>query len=338
MSGTARAAGILVGYLADRVLGDPRRGHPVAVLGRAFARLERGWWADSRGRGLACVAVAVGPVCAVGLLAQRAARRRPLAEALVVAAATWVALGGTSLRREGLAMGAHLGTGDLPAARERLSHLCSRDAAGLDCDGLARATVESVAENTSDAVVAPLLWAAVGGVPGVLAHRAVNTLDAMVGYRTARHLRFGWAAARLDDLMGVGPARATALLAAGLAPLVGGSAASALRTWRRDAAQHPSPNAGPVEASFAGALGVRLGGSSTYAGHVEDRGTLGDGRTVTLPDLARAVRLSEAVGWAAVGAAAAVALAAGPRRAAGRGGLAPRTGRGQSHDPRGLRG
>jgi len=314
MPGNARAVGIALGFLLDAAVGDPRRGHPVAGFGSAFSAVERRFWADSRRRGLACTVAAVGSVAVVAALAERAARRRPLTETAVIAVATWVALGGTSLAREAAVMAGHLERGDLPAARQRLGHLCSRDATGLDEAELARAAVESVAENTSDAVVAPLLWAAVGGVPGVLAHRAVNTLDAMVGYRTPRHVRFGWAAARLDDLLGLAPARLTAGLVAALAPLVGGAPDAALRAWRRDAAAHPSPNAGPVEAAFAGALGVRLGGSSTYAGHVEDRGRLGDGPSVVCADLARTVRLSRAVGLAALGVAVLVALATGARR------------------------
>ena len=143
---------------------------------------------------------------------------------------------------------------------------------------MARAGVESLAENTSDAVVAPLFWGAVAGLPGLLGYRAVNTLDAMVGYRSARYARFGRVAARVDDVANLVPARLTAALTVLLAPLVGGRPADALRAWRRDASGHPSPNAGPVEATAAGALGLRLGGRTEYAYGVEDRPSLGDGR------------------------------------------------------------
>jgi adenosylcobinamide-phosphate synthase len=311
---SARAVGIALGFLLDTAVGDPRRGHPVAAFGFVFSAVERRFCADSRARGVACTAAAVSSVAAIGWLGERMTRRSAGAKAGLVALATWACLGGTSLSREASVMTDHLQRGDVPAARQRLAHLCSRDAADLDEEQLARAAVESVAENTSDAVVAPLLWAAVGGAPGVLVHRAVNTLDAMVGYRTPRHLRFGWAAARLDDLLGLAPARLTAGLTVALAPLVGGAPAAALRAWRRDAPAHPSPNAGPVEAAFAGALGVRLGGSSTYAGHVEDRGTLGDGRPVVVGDLGRAVALSRAVAAAALVVAVVIARAAGGRR------------------------
>jgi adenosylcobinamide-phosphate synthase len=155
--------------------------------------------------------------------------------------------------------------------------------------------VESLAENASDAVVAPLLWGALAGLPGLLGYRAVNTLDAMIGHRTARYRRFGWSAARLDDLLNWAPARLTALAAAAWAPLVGGTAGGAIRVVRRDAGQHPSPNAGVAEAAFAGALGVRLGGCNSYHGTVEDRGMLGDGRPVHVADIAPASRLANAV-------------------------------------------
>jgi adenosylcobinamide-phosphate synthase len=148
-------------------------------------------------------------------------------------------------------------------------------------------------------VVAPLLWGAVAGVPGLLGYRAVNTLDAMVGHRSPRYLRFGWAAARLDDAANLVPARVAALLVAGCAPAVGGVPRAALGAWRRDAAAHPSPNAGPVEAAAAGALGVTLGGRTVYRHGVEERPRLGDGPPPDSADLRRAVRLSRLVGGAA---------------------------------------
>jgi adenosylcobinamide-phosphate synthase len=165
--------------------------------------------------------------------------------------------------------------------------------------------VESVAENTSDAVVGALVWGAVGGVPGLLGFRAVNTLDAMVGHRSPKYRRYGWASARLDDVAGWPGARLTAVLAAAAGPHPRG----ALRAWRADAAKHPSPNAGPVEASFAGALGVRLGGTLSYGGRVEHRPVLnGGGRTVYVRDIERAVRLSRRVGLLALGVTVAARL------------------------------
>jgi adenosylcobinamide-phosphate synthase len=211
------------------------------------------------------------------------------------AAATFLALGGTSLTRTGDQMAAHLATGDVDAARALLPSLCGRDPSVLDPDGIARAALESIAENTSDAQVAPILWGAVGGVPAMLVYRGANTLDAMIGHRSPRYHRFGWAAARLDDAANFLPARATAVMVLVCAPVVGGSPAGAWRAWRRDAARHPSPNAGVVEAAFAGALGVRLGGPTQYAHELEIRPTLGDGPPPQSADLSRAVRLSRAV-------------------------------------------
>ncbi|ORA42560.1 adenosylcobinamide-phosphate synthase [Mycobacterium bouchedurhonense] len=298
--------GVLIGYLADRALGDPRRGHPVALFGRAAAGLENLSYRDGRVAGALHVAVSIGAVGLLGLAVHRAAARAgPRWSIAATAAAGWVCSGGSSLTRTGLAMAELLQRGDVDAARRLLPSLCGRGPAALDAAGLARAALESVAENTSDAQVAPLLWAAAGGVPAVLAYRGINTLDAMIGHRSPRYLRFGWAAAKLDDIANYPAARVTASLTVLLAPVVGGSPSGAARAWRRDAARHPSPNAGVVEAAFAGALGVRLGGPTQYRHQLQIRPTLGAGREPTVTDLRRAVRLSAAV------QAAAVALAAG---------------------------
>ncbi len=303
-----RSAGVLAGYLADVVLGDPKRGHPVALFGGAAARLERVSYRDSRVAGAAHAGVLLAAVSALGAAAGRAGDRGGRAGAIATTgAATWVALGGTSLTRTGLHMSGLLDRGDVDAARALLPALCGRDPAALDVAGLTRAALESVAENTSDAAVAPLLWAAAGGSPAVLAYRAVNTLDSMIGYRSPRYARFGWAAARLDDAANYGAARVTAALVVACAPLVGGSPSGAARAWRRDAAAHPSPNAGVVEAAFAGALGVRLGGPTRYRHELEVRPSLGDGREPGVADLRRAVALSSVLQAAAAALAAALA-------------------------------
>jgi adenosylcobinamide-phosphate synthase len=310
----ARSLGLALGVAADAAFGDPARLHPVAGFGQLVSRLERRLYGDAVGRGAALVAVSLAGPLLGGVLAERAARSRPLAGVAVTAAATWVVLGGTSLAREGAVMAAALERGDLEAARGRLSHLCARDPSGLDGDALARATVESLAENTSDAVVAPLLWGAVAGVPGLLAYRAVNTLDAMVGYRSERYLRFGRMAARLDDAANWIPARVTGALTVLAAPLVGGSPEQAWRVLRRDGGRHPSPNAGRPEAAAAGTLGVRLGGTNVYAGHVERRPALGEGgRAPEIGDVRRAVRLGRVVGLGGAAVAVALALALSPR-------------------------
>jgi adenosylcobinamide-phosphate synthase len=291
-----RIAGVAVGYLADRALGDPRRGHPVALFGRTAAALEDVTYRDSRIAGAVHVGALIGAVGLLGLAVQRAAARRgPVWSIAATAAATWVSLGGTSLARTGLDMSERLDCGDVEAARGLLPSLCGRDPASLDRAGLTRASLESIAENTSDAQVAPLLCAAAGGAPAVLVYRGINTLDSMVGYRSPRYLRFGWAAARLDDLANFLAARVTASLVVLLAPVVGGSPSGAARAWHRDSVRHPSPNAGVVEAAFAGALGVRLGGPTQYRHELQIRPTLGDGREPTVTDLRRAVTLSSLV-------------------------------------------
>lgn len=299
------AYGATAGILGDLLLGDPRRGHPVAAFGRAAGAVERVLWRDHRGWGALHTAVCAGGAVALGAVASSAVRPSRAASVALTAAATWAVVGGTSLGREARAIGRSLEAGDVDGARDRLPHLCGRDPQALDADGIARAVVESVAENTSDAVVGALVWGAVAGVPGLLGFRAVNTLDAMVGHRSERYRRFGWASARLDDVVGWPGARLTAVLAAAS----GGDARGAVRAWRADAHRHPSPNAGPVEASFAGALGVRMGGTLSYGGRVEHRPVLnGEGRAVEVGDIERAVRLSRRVGWLALGIGAGVSL------------------------------
>ncbi len=305
-----RAVGLLIGVIADAVVGDPRRRHPVAAFGKLAATVEGACYAEHRLAGLVYTGALVGGVAAVGGLLERAGRGRVAVQVAGTAAATWIALGGASLAEEGAAMARALDAGDLDAARARLPHLCGREPDDLDLVGVARASVESIAENTSDAVVAPLVWGAVAGVPGLLAYRAVNTLDAMVGYRSPRYRRFGWAAARLDDLANLLPSRAAAALTTLCAPVVGGSSRGAWQVWRRDAPAHPSPNAGQVEAAFAGALEVRLGGRTVYPHGTEQRPVLGHGRAPDAGDLTRGVELSRVIGLVAAVLCAVLALVA----------------------------
>ncbi|MFF1461123.1 cobalamin biosynthesis protein [Streptomyces sp. NPDC058330] len=310
------AYGAAAGLIGDLLLGDPRRGHPVAAFGRAAAGVEDRLWRDHRGWGALHTLVCAGGAAGGAALAARAVRGRPAAAVALTAAATWSVVGGTSLGREARAIGGALAAGDVDLARERLPHLCGRDPHSLDGPAIARAVVESVAENTSDAVVGALVWGALGGVPGLVGFRAVNTLDAMVGHKSPRHRRYGWASARLDDLAGWPGARLTAALAVA----AGGRPAQAVRAWRKDAGKHPSPNAGPVEASFAGALGVRLGGTLAYGGRVEHRPVLNgeSGRDVRVEDVERAVRLSRRVSVLALGVCVAGRLVWGRAGLAGR--------------------
>jgi adenosylcobinamide-phosphate synthase len=303
-----RAAGLALGYLADVYWADPVRGHPVALFGQTAAALERRTYADNRVAGAAHTAVLLAGLAALGVGLQRVARG-PVATAVVTAAATYTVLGGTSLARTGADMAARLDRDDIEGARELLPSLCGRDPAALDAAGLARAALESVAENTSDAQVAPILWGAVAGVPGLLVYRGANTLDAMIGHLNPRYTRFGWAAARFDDVLNYLPARLTGVLTAVAAPVVGGRPARTVRAWRADAHRHPSPNAGVAEASFAGALDIRLGGPTQYAHRLELRPTLGSGPAPQPADLHRAVWLTRWVQTLATAVAVAVSVA-----------------------------
>ena len=218
------------GTLIGLILAHPRRWHPVAGFGQAASAVERAAYAPSRARGLAATAllVALPALAAQGL--SRTCERAGIRRELVLAALTWAALGGRSLRREALHVGALLERGELEAARAALCALCGRDAGELDEAQVCRAVVESLAENSSDAVVGALLWGALCGPAGVSAYRAANTLDAMVGHRSERYREYGWSAARLDDAMNWPAARLTAALTCLLAPLVGGSRRATLTT------------------------------------------------------------------------------------------------------------
>ena len=295
MTGAALAGG----YVADLLVGDPHRLHPVAGFGRLAARVETRAYRPSRRRGIAYAGALVAGAGLLGEGLARTAARAGIGRSFALGVFTWVALGGRSLTRTALRLAERVEDGDLTGARRILPSLCGRDPEALDADGLSRAALESVAENTSDAVVGALLWGALAGPGGVLGYRAANTLDAMVGHRSAHYADFGWAAARLDDVLNWLPARLSAALAALCAPVVGGSARTAWRIVRRDGGAHPSPNAGQVEAAFAGALGVRLGGPLTYDGIAELRPALGAGRAPTSADVRRAARLSRAVGVSA---------------------------------------
>jgi adenosylcobinamide-phosphate synthase len=274
---SARALGAAAGIAADRLLGEPPSSvHPVVAFGRGMRAVERGLYAESRRRGVAHAAIGIGAGAGAGALLGS------------TAAATCLAVGGRALGEAARAVAVALHAGDLERARALLPALVGRDPEGLDEKEVARAVVESVAENTVDAVVAPVLWAALAGAPGALGYRAVNTLDAMVGHRSDRYRSYGWASARLDDVAGWVPARVTAALVATVRPR---SARAVLAAVRSQAPAHPSPNAGVAEAAFAAVLGLRLGGENRYGDRVEFRPALGTGRPAEPADIARAVQL-----------------------------------------------
>jgi adenosylcobinamide-phosphate synthase len=226
------------------------------------------------------------------------------------ALATYISVAQKALTDAGLDIAAALEDHDLPRARQLLPGLVGRDPSDLDASEITRAVVESLAENTVDAVVAPALWGALLGSPGTLGYRAVNTMDATVGYHNERYEDYGWASARLDDVANFIPARLTAALVAAVRPR---AAWAVWRAVRQDAPLHPSPNSGVAEAAFAAALGVRLGGVNTYGGRIERRAQLGRGRAPEAPDIAAAAALCRDVTWGLI--AALLALAAVTRAA-----------------------
>lgn len=326
MSG--RALGVALGLAVDRLLGEPPDAwHPVAWFGTTMGWLERRLYADAHLPGAAYALVGVGLGVGSGRVLDRLGRALPGHGAATVATAVGVACAGRMLRETSARIEDRLRADDLDGARELLPWLAGRDPGTLDASGVSAAVVESLAENTVDAVVAPVLWGLVAGPPGVLAHRAVNTMDAMVGHRSARYARFGTAAARLDDVMAWVPARLFATLVAVLAmarPSAPGAPdrspvgrlREVVRIVRRDAPAHPSPNSGVAESAVAAALGVELGGPLRYGGRVENRPRLGDGPRPDPATIRAARRLVDRVEvTAAVGC---VVLAAVVRHDAGR--------------------
>ncbi|WBL64853.1 adenosylcobinamide-phosphate synthase CbiB [Thauera sp. WB-2] len=277
---------LAAGVLADRLLGEPRRLHPLVGFGRWAAAVEaavRRIAGDGRLAGVLAWSVAVLPW--VGLVLVLRALT-PWAHWVVDIALLYFALGARSLAEHAEAIAAPLATGELAQARERVGWIVSRDTASLDATGVAAAGTESVLENGNDAVFGALFWFVVAGGAGALLFRLANTLDASWGYRTPRYLRFGWAAARIDDLLNLVPARLTALTYAVL-----GRTRSALACWRRQAPAWDSPNAGPVMAAGAGALGVALGGPAVYHGKLEQRPPLGTGAAPDAATIRAAVAL-----------------------------------------------
>ena len=276
-------------------------GHPVMWAGALIDRMDRAWNRDTspasarRLRGVAAALVLLAAAFGLASMVQAALYTLlPPAFALLVAALlVSTLLAQRSLHRFVAAVGTALQGGGLPAGRTAVAHIVGRNPASLDEPAVIRAAIESLAENFSDGVVAPALWGALLGLPGIAAYKALNTADSMIGHRTPRHQAFGWAAARLDDVVNLPASRLAAawiVLAAGLHRSA--SARGALRAVRRDAGRHRSPSAGWPEAAMAGALGLRLAGPRTYGDVAVDDAWMGDGRDGATPgDLDRALRL-----------------------------------------------
>ncbi len=281
-----RCVAVAAGLVLDRLVGEPPADvHPVASFGRTMERVEEALWADRRLNG--AVYALSGAV--MGAIAGSAAGS--------TAVATWAVASGRELRRVASRIGELAGSGDLAEARAELPSLVGRDTSELDASGIAAAVIESLAENSVDAVIAPAFWAAVAGAPGAAAYRAINTMDAMVGRRDERYGNFGWAAARLDDVANYVPARIFAGL---VAVLRADRAREILAAVRRDATAHPSPNAGVAEAAMAAAMGRELGGPLRYGTVTEDRPLLGDGPRPGPEDVPTAVRIADQAEWVAV--------------------------------------
>ncbi len=274
----------LAGVVLDRLLGEPQRWHPLVGFGALANAVEkmlnRGAW--RRASGLLAWALVVLPWVALAFWGKRYDFFGWVVDAFLL----YLALGGRSLAEHGERVASDLAAGDLPAAREHVGWIVSRDTSELDESGVAKACVESTLENGNDAVFGALFWFILLGGPGAVLFRLANTLDAMWGYKTDRFLRFGWAAARIDDLLNYVPARLTALSYALL-----GQTRRALACWRKQAPVWDSPNAGPVMAAGAGSLGLALGGAAIYHGQIEERPVLGEGRAARGEDIPRALTL-----------------------------------------------
>ncbi|WP_439683356.1 adenosylcobinamide-phosphate synthase CbiB [Cupriavidus oxalaticus] len=309
----ACVAAALAGVLLDQWLGEPRRFHPLVGFGRLASALERrcndpqrrGAPWRQRVTGLAgwCVLVLL-PAALAWWLVAATARWHPLAALALHSVALYAALGARSLHQHIAPIADALAAADLPAARTLTARIVSRDTADADAEALARAACESALENGNDAVFGALFWFLLGGAPAVIVFRLANTLDAMWGYRTPRLQYFGWAAARIDDALNLVPARLTALSYALL-----GTTAQALRCWRTQAPAWSSPNAGPVMAAGAGAVGVQLGGPARYHGELEQRPPLGAGSAPQAAHVMACLRLVHRTLWLWLALAGASALA-----------------------------
>ena len=295
---------LLLALVLDAAFGDPaivyaRVAHPVALIGRAIAWLDRRWNREDRGEdarrraGVVVCLVLVLASAGAGLLIERSLgefRFGWIAEAAIMS----LFLAQNSLFSHVAEVANALASDGLAGGRVAVARIVGRDSDSLDEAGVCRAALESLAENFSDGVVAPAFWVLVFGLPGILVYKTINTADSMIGHKTPRHLAFGWAAARLDDLLNLIPARIAGLLIVASSFAVAGARASdGFRAMMRDAAKHRSPNAGWQEAPLAGSLGVALAGPRRYAGMtIEDHWMNFGGRSeAKVDDIRRALRI-----------------------------------------------
>jgi adenosylcobinamide-phosphate synthase len=271
---------VIAALVFDALIGDPewlwrRVGHPVTLIGALIDALDRRLNRQSlsprlrKSAGIASTAILVVSAAVVGVVVQAILQVLPAGNILIALIAS-VFITQRSLYHHVAWVRSAFAKGGLTGARKAVAMIVGRDPAQLDEAGVCRAAIESCAENFSDGVVAPVFWLALLGLPGLIAYRTINTADSMIGHRTERYEAFGWAAARLDDLVNLVPARLSALLLAAAAPVAGGSIATSWKIVRRDASKHRSPNAGWPESAMAGALGLALAGPRRYAEHIVD--------------------------------------------------------------------
>lgn len=272
---------VLTALTLDAMLGEARRWHPLVGFGRLVSVVERRFYQQNRIAGVLALCIAVLPFILLAVWLQSTSLA-PLFTAVLL----YVAIGWKSLSEHAMPIAIALEADDIGSARTQLGRIVSRDTFDIDEQGISRAAVESVLENGCDAVFGAVFWALLLGAPGVVLYRLVNTLDAMWGYKNERYLQFGWAAARLDDVLNFIPARLTALSYA-----LAGNLLSALRCWRQQGYSWKSPNAGPVMAAGAGSLGVLLGGSASYHGTIQARPDLGERRAPDALDIKRSLQL-----------------------------------------------
>ena len=314
---------IPLGFLLDLALADPEgMPHPVVYMGRTVTALEgflrprlpKTAKGELLGGAVLAAVLPSGTFVLASGACELAKRIHPAAGLALETLWCWQSLALKGLAAESGRVQDALERGDLPAARKAVGRIVGRDTEELTAEGVAKAAVETVAENFSDGVAAPLLYMLLGGAPLALAYKAVNTMDSMVGYKNDRYLHFGRAAARLDDLANLVPSRLAALCWIGGAFLTGQDGKNAWRIWRRDRRNHASPNAAQTESACAGALGVQLAGPASYFGEPVDKPTIGDpGRTVEPADITRANHMLRAAGVLALGVGLSVKALLGRR-------------------------
>ena len=292
---------VLGGFVLDAIFGDPARlPHPVVYMGKAISAMEKVLRArlpktpegELLGGRILAFCLPVGTLALTSLVCMGAAALHPLLGLAVQMFWCGQALAAKGLVQESMNVYRELTKPDLPAARIAVSRIVGRDTQALTAEGVTKAAVETVAENASDGVIAPLLYMLLGGAPLALTYKAINTMDSMVGYKNTQYLYFGRAAAKLDDVANYLPSRIAALLWVAAAALTGNDARNAWRIWRRDRRNHASPNSAQTESACAGALNVQLAGPAYYFGEYYPKPTIGDAvRPIEPEDIRRADRM-----------------------------------------------